>query len=367
MLVSCSNIAYEKIINSKLRNILFNKRDTLQDIVLFRDFYKFNHIFCEAKKSVFNKDRGISERSESSKNIFLLDQEIKENQEMYKDIKELLAKYYSFLPRVILGEQVFSPEKFGFFSTTSLEKALTGFILGQEDFFESRENYSWRNKVNETKNTISLSLHGDWFVSQSKTPSKLEETFFGETFDSLIIDEDSKGFSIYQDTSNFLISTLRYAMHLGKEKSPDILKWKEVLEEEGFVGTATTEALMGSDDLSRLIIADKLKGDIFTSDKKVDSYPLTIYGVNYSSKGVNCTYPYFEGENFCFLKNSPSGEISFKSNLRENDFCLERYSKSVEYTKEDLPHLLRASYRLFSRQRSLLPVIMEEFISLTKK
>lgn len=356
MPIVCTNEAYDRIKNSDLYKILLEKRRQLDKIVLMHDFSELEEFFEKARQSTLDQNKKISENSEGLRRIFEVDAGLESDECIYGNkYNELLETNFSFLPRLILGNKVLSPEKFGFFSTTSLEKAVNSFALSREYLGEVNGGiYSWRNKRNNQKNIIELTVHGDWSVHQLDVSSNLEQTFFGEVFNSAKKSEYS-GFSIYQDTSNFLIASLNYAKRLGKEKHDDILNWREVLNQVGVVATATAEAMYGSDSLSRsnkkMDLERPILGEI------ADSFPLGISGIALFSDR-DLTYPYFEGDKLYFVKLLKEKSLTEK----KWDFQRDKAVKVIEYTPEDLPHLLRASYRLFSRQRSLLPVIMEEFI-----
>lgn len=132
---------------------------------------------------------------------------------------------------------------------------------------------------------------------------------------------------------------------------PEIVNWREVLESiGGGVGTATAECLSGSgSDFGFDLL---LELPIF-SNEEIKISPLFIFG---DSESI--TLPYFQEGKLLYLRKRENGEYDFHS-----PFVKGKYSKVVEYIPEDLPEILKATYKYFARDRTYLHRIMDWFNS----
>ena len=281
--------------------------------------------------------------------------------------EELLLEHPSFLAHVVLtGIDRETFLKFGFPTRRSLEEAITSFCLGEDHLIRRwGRDYCWRQ--GNFKNRISLNEHGDLYASQTDVSGedRIEETLLGpiEIFDTFKkIDRESKvgAINVYQDWSQFLTVTLKYAEAIGQARMPELVNWKEHLERfGGGVGTCTAEAEFGIGG-SDIIVQDLKETPILTEGKKPESLPLSIYS------GRDSTFlPYIANRNLTYLQEDKNGEtIPELEGTRLEDT---RFSRRIEYVPEDLPHVLGATYKFFARDRSLLPKIMDMFSRVTQE
>ena len=88
---------------------------------------------------------------------------------------------------------------------------------------------------------------------------------------------------------------------------------------------------------------------------KLESFPLYIY-----SRGDN-SLAYISENRLSYLEENKNGNISLErfARIYEN----KKFSKCLEYCEEDLPHVLKTTYKYFARDRSVLPRIMDYFNS----
>ena len=202
-------------------------------------------------------------------------------------------------------------------------------------------------------------MHGDLYAYQTNVfgKSRIENTLFGEieVFETYKENESVRGISAYQDWSEFLLATLKYAQFLGKKEIPEIKNWKDFLESlGGGRGTATSEAMFGTNfsewELEMLTETPVLNDKI----EKLESFPLRVY-----SGHDSVSYPYISENKLFYLKENESGNISLEkfSHIYKN----KRFSKVLEYSEEDLIPLLSAIYKYFARDRSKMAKILNYF------
>jgi hypothetical protein len=355
--IECLNPAYEKIKNSEVYNSIINKKEVLRDIFLFNSPYIecLDDTFENIRSFYFNKNRRISEKSKVFENILLLQRDIEdENYFPFSDFEKVLLNHPCFLAYVILEDEIFDYKKFKFPSIKSLSEAVTSFCIGERVF---GNEYVWR--LNGFKNKISQNTHGDLYVNQSNVSGKisLEKNLFEdeeifETYANVFV----SGISAFQEWSQFLIASLKYAKYLGKEKMREIVNWKDVLEDVGGgVGTNTAEAEFGT-DFSKYHLESLMNYPVLQNGIKIEQFPLHIY-----FDTNHCFYPFFDKGKLFYLIEKESGDILMEnfSNV-DND---KKFSKVLEYSKEDLPHILTAAYKYFARDRSKMYKIMDYFNS----
>ena len=82
--------------------------------------------------------------------------------------------------------------------------------------------------------------------------------------------------------------------------------------------------------------------------------PLVIY----ASGGELIYYPYVCNGNLVYLRESEKGDITFNSKVMEG-----KYKKVAEFYPEDLPDLLRGTYKYFARDRGDMHTIMNMFLN----
>ena len=353
--IECLNPAYEKIKAGEINKRISDKNEIIyNNILLYKSpyFEGSENMFNNIRGFYFNKDRGISEKSKVFEGIIKLERDIDEkNYFSPTDFEKVLLEHPYFLSYIILGDEMFDYKKFNFPSLRSLSESITSFCIGERSF---SDEYIWR--FNNFKNRISRNTHGDLFVGQYNISGKssLENTLFGneEIFD-ISSDVRGVGISAYQDWSSFLVGSLKYAECLGKEKMREITGWKEVLEEAGGgIGNNSAEAFgMGSSDYELKFLMD---APIFQENIKLERYPLYV-----CSQGLTCSYPYFKGGKLLYLIEDERGEILME-NL-SNVYKDKKFYEALEYSEEDLPDILTATYKYFARDRSRMHKIMELF------
>ena len=366
MSIECLKPAHDKIVKSELDKMILEKGHLIgYEILLNRSIYFENceEFFKKEQELFLNSDRKISSQSESAKKILELENAFqKEGNYVGPDsFKELLLKYPNFLGKIVLGDEIYNYEKYGFPSQKSLEESITSFCIGEREFFSgSRTEDYWR--TGNIKNRISLNVHGDLYASQCDVSGKtrIEKTLFGENlevFETYKNIETSTGISAHQDWSQFLVSLLKYSEYLGKRDLNEIVNWKTVLENSGGGrGTATSEAMFGTNfdefQLEMLMETPVLNDKI----EKLERFPLSIYSGQESS-----VLPYVFENKLFYLGKDNSGNISLEnfSHIYKN----KKFSKSLEYCEEDLPYVLTATYKYFARDRSKMTKILDYFNS----
>ncbi|MFH1918237.1 MAG: hypothetical protein ABIJ14_04015 [Nanoarchaeota archaeon] len=354
--VECPKLAYDRIVKSELSNLILEKKELIKDILLYRQPFWSDfgsEILEESKEYVFNWENKISDKWNHHREMLEFD-EVFEKEDFVFEIEPFLIKYPGFLASLVLGEKVSNPEKFGFPSRRSLEESIASFCVGEKHIIGWKDrSYFWRKEG--VKNEISSNEHGDFYASQTDISGedyvKKEKDLFGErefrNFSTIKETCNINTIRDYQDWTMFLISILNYAKQIGKEKIHEIINWRSVLGEIGFIGTHTTEAFGGTKFDDYLMERPNL-----IHGKTLSMFPIFI-GKDF--------IPYVKDDKLIYLVEDNNGEISLDFTGRF--FEDHKFSKVNEYTQEDLPHMLRATYRLFARDRTLLPKIMKAFLS----
>src|SRR3989338_503934 len=363
--VVCPKPAYDRLDKSGLIRLIKSKKRQITDLLLLGDFEgEIGTLVNLARTNFLNTDKRISERSEMFRDIVEFDLGLdEENFGAPSNMREeLTLKHPSLLAYLILGEKVFDFEKLGFPTRRSLEKSIASFCIGERLWSFGDKEWIWRR--GDFRYEISQNVHGDLYAHQIDVSGKdyIEKTLLGDwnIFDTLKLHNRAfQGIFAYQDWSQFLVASLKYAEAIGKSKMPEIAQWKEVLNKVGAVGTATAECEFGGSggDFSTEILFDN---DIIIEGKGSEKFTLCVYG-----DGNNDFVPYVNNGNLCYLFKDKEGEIELQDHGRffENG----RYKKVLEYAPEDLPEVLKATYRFFARDRSMLPKIMNKFIGETSK
>ncbi len=362
MLIECPVPAYNRLVKSGLVKKLADKKELIKDILLSACFeINAEDIFEDVRRKIERgRNEMISERTQLYADINSLDVEIKEEGGEFYNKEEKLMNNPSLLAFAVLGEEVLGFQKFGFPSRRSLEESITSFCIGERHLLYMDSDYIWRN--GKFKNTISNSNHGDLYFGQvdiSGKDAKVQTLFgFEEEFDAFKKTENSiKNANAHHDCwGNFLAATLKYAEAIGKIDIPEIKNWKETLSNTGSVPTFTAEAEFG--ESGHEVLLSMLKdSQIMREGEMVKTFPLYI-----PSSGNTDYYPYYSKDGKLFyLTEEEKGEIKMPVEA-ESRFAGLRLSKYIEYSQEDLPHLLKGTYRMFARDRRLLPKIMREFV-----
>ena len=90
--------------------------------------------------------------------------------------------------------------------------------------------------------------------------------------------------------------------------------------------------------------------------KIIETFPLHI-------PGQRNHYPYISKDGkLLYLIETEDGEIIMPVN-EDSRLAKIKLSKYIEYDENDLPNLLRGTYKMFARDRRLLPKIMEKFVA----
>lgn len=347
--VECLNPAYERLEKSGIKDIILREERKIKDILMYRDIImdeNSERILNEAKKFIFDWNNSISDKWKCFEDIVSLDF-LLDSEGFVIDLKSFFVEHPSFISYYLLGEEIFNYEKFGFPSRKSLEESIAGFCAGEINF--NNRSCVWRNK--DLKNEISSNEHGDFYACQKNVFGKElnKNTLFGNVSDFEIIGEDvdRKSINAYQNWSRFLWSLLKYSEIIGKQDIAEIVNWEDVIEETGFIGTATAEAMFGSGyNINRDSFKERC---IISENSEIETFPFIV---------GNSYFPYFQEGKLVFLEENDKGDIKLNTRSRLDNL---RFSKSVVFDDTDLPYALRATYKLYSRDRSELIQIMNYF------
>jgi hypothetical protein len=342
--VECPNPAYNKIIEAGIDKVLFRKRESLTDITHVNCFPDdIDKVFAKAER-VLSKKGKLTQEREVARNIILFRNAVgSEEGEDYDAMEKLSLKYPSILAYIALGNDVCRFRHLGFPTRKSLEESIVSFCMGEERSLSSflRSGRTWRN--GKFKNEIFRNEHGDLHVSQADVSGRYykEQTLFGEeeVFDSMLVNPPSGGFGAYQDWSGFLLSLLRYAQALGKEKMPEIVNWREIAEKDGIGGNWAD----GHCDFGFSWITER---KLLREGEDMSGFD-TIFIPNGYGSDRTATIPFFTKDRRLVYR-------------RENG------EKLVEYNEKDLSEALVANYCYFARDRLLMCKIMEKFVEETK-
>lgn len=363
--VVCPKPAYEKLVATGLDKKILEQKEDIEDVFLHNSLYskKGKAILTQARRQFFSSDRKISEASEAYRDVLELEQALEEGDFILHEFENLLMQHPSFLGLLILGQGIFNPEQSDFPSAKTLSQAITSFCIGEKrnSLAYIPNTFTWRN--GDYKNELTNGWHGDLWFHQTDVSGQetTEQGLFGKicTFDTIKnASENRKGINAhYGFWPAFLITSLKYAQAIGRPKIPEIVNWREVLQKIGAVGTATAEAEFGGGD-HRLTLMMLDEEGIINADTKEKSerFPLFIKcdsGTEY--------YPCVLDRKLQYLKKDDSGEIdlSFIGGIFEG----KRFSPHIVYDEPDLPQLLAGTYRLFARDRSIMPKIMRDFLA----
>jgi len=352
--VECPDPAYNRLVRSGLDRFVYSKKRVVVDVLSgYFDDEPLKSIIDVAVSSL--GERGKIDRLNGTFNDILnFDVETQEQYfgSEFGRIRDLSLKYPGFLAYAILGDHVLDHEDFGFPSVRSLEESIVSFCIGEDVYGLGDREWVWRN--GGWKNRICQTVHGDLYVDQSDVSGRdyMERGLFGdlEVFDTFK-NVEGRGISGYQDWSQFLISILRYADNVGMSKIREIVDWREILDEiGGGIGTNTAECEFGGGDFG----FQSLFGyELFSDENKLEGFPLHIFG----SRDLSFL-PYIEKGNLLYLREDENGEYDFDNNFLNS----KRFRKVLEYNAGDIPEVLKANYKYFARDRTLLPKIMDWFV-----
>ena len=346
MRVECPKGAYDRLFKTRIDTVILDERDKLFSLLLMTDSEPLGDILNEAEER-FDGSEGKKQRLYWDLLKFKCEWD---NQDVWLShrIRDLLSEHPSVLGYLVLKGSVFDFNRYGFPSRRSLEEAVTSYCLGEElSTFDPRE---WIWRTGYFKNVISQNIHGDLYVGQTDVSGERDDLFENEKF--ILKDPKSNGFSAYQDWSQFLISILKYAREIGEGEVKDITDWKKVLDSiGGGVGTHTAECEFGGGG-DNWGLRFSYENNILNDQSEITTVPLVIY-----ASGEHVYYPYVCNGNLVYLRESEKGDITFNSKAMEW-----KYKKVVEFCPEDLPDLLKGTYKYFARDRSDMYKIMDMFL-----
>jgi hypothetical protein len=342
--VECPNPAYNKIIEAGIDKRL-KGNEVLEDFISHRTFPdNIDRIYARAEKELGRKGK-ITEKREIARDILLFRAAYDEESEWDSEsIESCSIEHPSLLAYLALGKDVFNFRELRFPTRRSLEESIASFCIGEgRSLFPFNEcERIWRN--GRFKNVISRNMHGDMYVGQTDVSGRYskQRTLFGgeeEEFETKLVDPPLGAFGAYQDWSCFLLSLLRYAQVLGKEKMPEIANWREIAEKGGMGGNWGD----GHNDFGwEWIMGLRLLNE-GQDMKEIDA----IFIPNgYGNHRIE-TIPYFSKD-------------------RKLVYRTDKGKKLVEYDEKDLPEALIANYCYFARDWILMCKIMEKFVEETK-
>src|SRR3989344_7037883 len=358
-MIECPKSAYDRLANSGIMRKIRGKRKIVESILLGADISgaEVYGIFDNASREYENLVKGrISEEEELYKNILELKAEA-EKDILGINLKEsLLIQHPSLLAFAVLGKKVLEFQKFGFPSRRSLEESVASFCLGEKhEIHQYQDDYVWRNGI--FKNIISNSNHGDLYFGQIDVSGRDEkiQTLFGieESFDTFKDDASRRNANAHHDCwGYFLGSILKYAQVMEKTNIPEIKNWRNALKEVGSNLTFTAEAEFGESDMFHDMLLTNLESQSMMNEGKIiETFPLHI-------PGQRNHYPYISKDGkLLYLIETEDGEIIMPVN-EDSRLAKIKLSKYIEYDENDLPNLLRGTYKMFARDRRLLPKIM---------
>jgi hypothetical protein len=361
--IECTNPAYVRLEKHGLIARISKKKNKIHDMSLYNGFDDSDKIIEELKQFI-KAHPGSNEENELQNDLSLFFYEIDEperedgKEDYYNSLKfeHFAGKHPSFLASYALGRDVLRYREFEFPSRRRLDEAVAAFCLGERQVFGlMHDNWVWRNMPRNLKNEISLNMHGDLYASQCDVSGNEHNGLFPEIvlFESMK-DAEKKSVFAHQDWSQFLTCALKYAQYLGKEKMPEIVNWREVLESiGGGVGTNTAEAFGGT--ASEWEIDMLMETPLLEQGKSPSTFPLALHSRESSS------IAYLSDGMLAYVREDEHGKplAEFKGTRIED----RKFSRFIEYDSSDLPQVLKASYKYFARDRSILPKIMEKFIA----
>lgn len=276
-----------------------------------------------------------------------------------------------FLAHLLIGQDLFSPEKFGFPNATTLATAITTYCNEFCSWSELGDAYStWRSTDSTTgrTNAVFLSLHGDVHYIQSQyrfCAPTIEETLFGQEilFAPVTAEECNHSIVTYQDSSPMLLALLYYAQHLRLDTIDEIVNWREVLRETGEHVVHAAEALGNhNEDFFTLSVNQaRLAG---MHEFGVGALPLIIF----QGPGAPTAVPVIKDQKLLICLDRSPGTSTSSSAISFGDGStapIQAFNRQVfpyvTYTAADLPELLRATMKYFARDRSRLYRIMDLF------
>lgn len=357
--IECPKPAYDRLVQAGIDKRILAKQKYFGESFLYDNPFtqEGEKILQWAKKALSKPNKTYAE-IQIGREVLKLEAELIKKENGWRirteELEELLMTYPTLFAKIVLQDDVEKFEQYGFSSRKSLEETIASFCVGEKETLRgwNDTNYIWRQ--GNSKNVISLNMHGDLYAGQADISGveKTERTLFGEEviFDTSKLTEWN-GISSHQEWSQFLIATLRYAQAIGKEKIPEIINWRQVLAEVGQVGTNTAEAIFGHGSMDQIPF---LMEQQLLSEEDTRALLIRIWASNEHE-----FLPCIKDKELLYLAQDQSGEIRLNHSLLKD----RKYAIRIIYKENDLPHILKATYRFFARDKSLLPKIMDAFLN----
>jgi hypothetical protein len=368
MSIQCTNFAYKKIVSNKaLYGKIKGKKDKWGDVLLGATLDGSAWRIIEKAEAYFKDLSDLSRIDRRLKDVYLdiieLGRIAEEHEFMCFDKDKTLVENPALLAFAVLGKDILNPQKYGFASRRQLEESIASFCIGEHWNlgYTYGERYVWRNR--QYKNQFCNAPHGDLSLIQKNTSGYhyAFNTLFGikEEFDTWKDTADcSAGLSCFQNWSSFLMTVLRYAETIGKGRMPEITNWREIEASLDGSCPATAEALSGNPHHFYWLE----NSPILVEGKDIDTMPLMV--VSGISDEAFPNIPYVKDGKLFILRESKKGTIT---PLDKGYFKGRKYSIHMDFEESDLPDLLKGTYKLYSRDRTELPELMDAFIKIPHK
>ncbi len=351
--IVCPEPAYQRVLAAGLDKRIMASREKIHDLFLYNGW-------CDAMEEqrkrtmTATKNFGCARRHIDALDYFdAFEKADKEhNGLLFEDkLSELMLKHPSAFAQMVIGKDVEKYLKYGFPTRRSLEQAMVSYVSeNYRDIMFHKEQYCWRRNGRHT--TLNHDLHGDFFLWQTEVAGEERKamTLFGEEteFDSAMKSESTGISGYYSEWPRFLLTLLCYAQATGNAGIPEITEWQKTEQEVGARGTATTECMFGEAshwgleimmDRELLRYGERPRGSTIS----LDSHSEKMHNV-----------PYLSGRKLMIARSSEEGKELYPD-------CRCKYVDVLEFDEDDLPHLLRGTYRFFGRDRTQMKLIMRYF------
>jgi hypothetical protein len=362
MMTECPQKAYEKIVgNPILYGKIISNFEKWKDILIYSNFDggTAGGILDKAEKSIHGTQISYGLR-EIYSDILKLEEVISQDEFSFMNKERILLNYPTLLAYAVLGKKILKPEQYGFTSRRTLEEAITSFCFGEEWNFgySYQSRYVWRNK--HFKHEFNNAPHGDFYLSQIDVSGKYVQipTLFGieEKFDTWKdVSECSKALHSFQNWRDFTMIVLRYAEAIGKGRIPEIVEWRELEKTLDGSTPATAEAMFGSTDYDYLDLYAKLP--IYIEGKELTFLPLEV--VSGTSDQARSYIAHIKNGKLLFMKEDEHGLPLFRKGVMGD----KKYSVYMEFDETYLVDLLKGVYKLYSRDKRELPILIDLFLN----
>lgn len=141
----------------------------------------------------------------------------------------------------------------------------------------------------------------------------------------------------------------KYAKRLGCERIEEITNWRNYYKNSHKLGVYAEINEKESFGLKLSI-----EREIISKEHKLRGFPLSI-----GCGDQRVRFPYLEKDKLFYIVEDSYGELDLSK--KTNYFKDKRYKKVIEYSKSDLPNMLKGCYKLFSRVVANMFFIMDDF------